>query len=195
MTSRRALRFLVFVFGISALSLCIANVHVRAAYEAYLKIEGLDGGSKDPAHMGWIAVSRVVSGDLTGEAGADRQASPASVSELTVRKAGGANSAKASSSGAAASRGVQTPRDIGSGQASGRRMHKPFVIVKEMDKASPKLFEACASGKHFPSAVVDAGGKQYKLYDVAIVSVQKSSGGDRPVETVTLNYTKIEITH
>jgi type VI protein secretion system component Hcp len=34
---------------------------------------------------------------------------------------------------------VKSPRDIATGQASGKRMHKPFTITKEFDKASPIL--------------------------------------------------------
>lgn len=33
---------------------------------------------------------------------------------------------------------VTSPRDRASGQASGKRMHKPFVITKELDAASPR---------------------------------------------------------
>ena len=34
---------------------------------------------------------------------------------------------------------VQNPRESSSGMATGKRMHKPFVITKEFDKASPML--------------------------------------------------------
>ena len=34
---------------------------------------------------------------------------------------------------------VTSPRDIATGQASGKRMHKPFVIRKEWGAASPQL--------------------------------------------------------
>lgn len=197
MSKSSALRVLLIMTAVSAVSVCIANVRARAAYDAYLKIEGLDGGSKDPGHMGWIGITRVASGDLNGDAMADREASVPSVSELTVRKAGGTNTAagKPSKPGTTANRAVQAPRDVASGQAAGRRMHKPLVIVKEIDVASPKLYEACSTGKHFLSATVEMGGKQYKLYDVVIASVQKSGGGERPMETITLNFTKIEMTH
>lgn len=193
MSRTSALRLLFIITGISALSLCIANVRVQAAFDAYLKIEGLDGGSKDPAHIGWIAATHVVAGDLNGDAAADRESSQPSVSELTLRKAGGGTVAAKSAKSGATSQSAQAPRDMATGQASGKRMHKPLVIMKEVDVASPKLFQACASGKHFPSAIVETGGKQYKLYNVVIASVQKSSGGDRPMETVTLNFTKVEM--
>ena len=32
---------------------------------------------------------------------------------------------------------VKSPRDVATGQSSGKRMHKPFVITKELDKSTP----------------------------------------------------------
>lgn len=34
---------------------------------------------------------------------------------------------------------IVSPRDVATGQASGKRMHKPFVITKEWGAASPQL--------------------------------------------------------
>jgi len=34
---------------------------------------------------------------------------------------------------------VKSPRDVSSGMATGKRMHKPFVITKEFDKTTPML--------------------------------------------------------
>jgi hypothetical protein len=36
---------------------------------------------------------------------------------------------------------VKSPRDAASGQASGKRQHKPFTFVKEIDKSSPTLMK------------------------------------------------------
>src|SRR4051794_13109222 len=41
----------------------------------------------------------------------------------------------------AAPHDVVTPRDAASGLASGKRMHKPFVITKEVDRASVPLHQ------------------------------------------------------
>ena len=41
----------------------------------------------------------------------------------------------------AAAHGVASPHDD-SGQATGRRVHQPFVITKELDKSSPLLYQA-----------------------------------------------------
>jgi len=182
---------ILFLFG-------PATVRTHGAFDAFLKIEGIDGGSKDAAHMNWIGLTHVVSGDLNGDAMADREASAPSVSELAVRKAGGTQAQTVGSATGGAGAGKATlattapPRDTASGMPTGKRVHKPLVIVKEVDKASPLLVQACASGKHFTTAEVDLSGQRYTLYDVVIAAVQKSSGGDRPTETLTLNFTKIE---
>jgi type VI secretion system secreted protein Hcp len=41
---------------------------------------------------------------------------------------------------------IVSPRDPASGQASGKRMHKPLVITKELDKATPLLFQVLTNG-------------------------------------------------
>jgi type VI secretion system secreted protein Hcp len=41
----------------------------------------------------------------------------------------------------AAEHEVLSPRDAASGQATGKRTHKPFVITKELDKSSPLLYQ------------------------------------------------------
>ena len=32
---------------------------------------------------------------------------------------------------------VKSPRDVATGQSSGKRMHKPFIITKQLDKSTP----------------------------------------------------------
>ena len=78
-------------------------------------------------------------------------------------------------------------------------MHKPLVIKREIDKASPLLMKACASGELFSAAEVDVveNGRtvHYKMSDVIISSVSKaSSGGNRATESVSFTYQKIEMT-
>jgi type VI secretion system secreted protein Hcp len=47
----------------------------------------------------------------------------------------------------AVSHEIASPRDAGSGQATGRRTHKPFVITKEVDQSSPLLYGAVAGNE------------------------------------------------
>src|SRR4029453_261673 len=92
-----------------------------------------------------------------------------------------------------------------SGTFTGQRCDtRPLVVRKLLDKASPKVAQACAAGDHFASAVLTlcrAGGDkqpymEYKLTDVLISSYQigGAGGAHLPTERVSPNYGKIEIT-
>ena len=80
-----------------------------------------------------------------------------------------------------------------------------FVVTKALDKASPKLAQACASGEHYPAATLEicrAGGDkqpymEYKLTDVLVRSI-RPGGRSRdeesiPLEEVAFAYGKIEL--
>ena len=151
----------------------------EAGYIRVVNAQGvaLDGGSKEAAHLNWVTVSKVMAGDLNGDAQADRESSSPSVSELTAT-----SSMKASTA---------APRDAASGMTTGRRMHKPFTITKEVDQASPLLAKACASGQHLKEVDVDLGaGQHYMLSDVVIASDTKSGNS----ETLSFTYQKIVVT-
>ena len=47
----------------------------------------------------------------------------------------------------AVSHEIVSPRDPASGQATGKRQHKPFVITKELDKSSPLLYNALCTNE------------------------------------------------
>lgn len=95
------------------------------------------------------------------------------------------------------------------GKASGGGKVKihDLTFTKKIDKASATLFRAAASGAHYKKAIIllrKAGGEakgagkpflQYTLEDVLVSSYQESSsgsGGAKPQETITFNFTKIE---
>ena len=93
-----------------------------------------------------------------------------------------------------------------SGTFSGQRCDMTAVtIVKQLDKSSPKLAQACAAGEHFKGATLTlcraAGDKQpymkYKLSDVLLESVRTGGStqgeGGVPTEEVGLRYAKIEL--
>jgi type VI secretion system secreted protein Hcp len=70
-------------------------------------------------------------------------------------------------------------------------------VVKQYDKASPKLAKHCASGNHIASAQLkrceNGDCRSYELKDVVISSVTiTSDGGGSATEQLTLNYAKIE---
>ena len=48
----------------------------------------------------------------------------------------------------AVSHEILSPRDPASGLPTGKRMHKPFVITKELDKASPLLYNVLVNNEN-----------------------------------------------
>ncbi|MBI2803451.1 MAG: type VI secretion system tube protein Hcp [Planctomycetes bacterium] len=53
----------------------------------------------------------------------------------------------------AVSHEIVSPRDPQSGLPTGQRMHKPFVITKELDKSSPILFNVLCTNENISEAV------------------------------------------
>ncbi|WP_273685646.1 Hcp family type VI secretion system effector, partial [Pseudomonas aeruginosa] len=76
---------------------------------------------------------------------------------------------------------VTTPTDPQSGQPSGQRVHKPFVFTSALNKSTPLLYQALASGEMLPNVEVkwyrtSVDGKQEhffttKLEDATIVDI------------------------
>ncbi|KFE45317.1 MULTISPECIES: Hcp family type VI secretion system effector [Pseudomonas] len=91
------------------------------------------------------------------------------------------------------------------GASSGRTTMSDFFFRKTVDKSTPKLHEACCSGKHFNEvtiAVNRAGEEkikylEIKLEEVMISSVSLNANGAAengfPTETIRLNYGRIKM--
>lgn len=87
-------------------------------------------------------------------------------------------------------------------RTSGRPNHQDMTVTKYLDSASPVLNQACCEGKTFPQVDIvigrNADGKvielmKYTMKNVLISSIAVGGGGgDKPVETLTLNYNAIE---
>lgn len=89
----------------------------------------------------------------------------------------------------------------------GRCHHEPLVVTKSIDKATPKLHEACCTHKLLKQVALElcraAGEKQkymeIKLHNAVIGSVRLKSGsqgaGGLPVEELTFHYRKIDWTY
>ena len=91
----------------------------------------------------------------------------------------------------------------GGGGGTGKVNMNDFHFTMTVNKASPKLFLACATGEHIKSAVLTcrkAGKEQqdyliYKFSDLLISSYQ--TGGDLasdhlPTDSVSFNFSKVE---
>lgn len=88
-----------------------------------------------------------------------------------------------------------------SGDAEGKAMHPPVVIVKDRDRSSLTLLAAYSSHQHFPEIDIvvmkfaDQPTARYKLTDATVVSVRASAaqGTEEPVEQLRIAYSKIEL--
>jgi type VI secretion system secreted protein Hcp len=99
-----------------------------------------------------------------------------------------------------------TASSAGGGTAE-RCEHQDLSIVKLLDKASPKLYEYCSSGKHIKEVTLEmcrASGDKLKYMEVKLEQVIIShvapggtSGGSDgfPSEAVSFNYGKIKWTY
>jgi len=92
----------------------------------------------------------------------------------------------------------------GGGAGAGKVAMQDFHFVMKVNKATPKLILACASGQHIPKAILTcrkAGGKQeeflkYTFSDVLVSSYQTGGSGGAdivPTEQISLNYAKMEV--
>ncbi|VVP22269.1 Major exported protein [Pseudomonas fluorescens] len=109
---------------------------------------------------------------------------------------------------------VIIPRDPQSGQPTGQRVHKPLMITKVFDKASPLIFNALTSGERlekcrlswYRSATKQSAQEHYytiELEDAIIVDVRSRMPNCQDpemahfthLEDVYFTYRKINWTH
>ncbi len=99
----------------------------------------------------------------------------------------------------AVSHEVVSPRDAASGQATGKRQHKPFVITKELDKSTPLLFNALVNNENitnwelqfFTAKKAGAGaGTESNHYTVKLTNAQVTE-----IRSIMLNNKNPELAH
>lgn len=89
------------------------------------------------------------------------------------------------------------------GGGAGKVQMQDFHCVKKIDKASPKLFLACATGEHIKKATLTcrkAGGTQgafltVTMSDLLVSSYQTGGSGHSdivPTDQISINFAKIE---
>lgn len=93
----------------------------------------------------------------------------------------------------------------GGGGGAGKVAMQDFSFTMRVNKASPKLFLACASGQHIASALLTcrkAGKQQQEYLKISFTNLLVSSyqtGGSEgdvvPVDQIAFNFAKIELTY
>jgi type VI protein secretion system component Hcp len=186
----------------AALALALAVSAAPAAAAGYIKFDGVDGEAAKSSDKPRLAVLEVQAwswGAKDGAKGGNVEFEwKVEEGESAPPRPGGAQDIAAPAPAAAAASGTPT----------GKRQHKPLTIVKEVDKATPKLAEAavkgklfvmvpagtCVAGARYATAEFGTGTRVYKLEDVVVASCSPavSGGGDaRPMESLSLNYERI----
>jgi type VI secretion system secreted protein Hcp len=93
------------------------------------------------------------------------------------------------------------PTAPGGGAGGGKATFQDLAIVHGIDKATPELLKACATGLHIRDATIThrkagAGQQEFliiKLNDVTITAVNHSGSEDQPyVESVTLKFANVD---
>lgn len=88
----------------------------------------------------------------------------------------------------------------GSGNGAGKVSSQDLTMTKFVDKASPKLFLACAKGEHIPEIKLFVSSAdrldylKYTFQDVTCNSFNPSGDhGSAPIESISFSYQKIII--
>ena len=89
----------------------------------------------------------------------------------------------------------------GGGTTAGRVNVGAFTFSKRVDKATPKLMEACAKGTHHNRAVLSlsTGGRgsiefyRFVCEDVLVSRVYNAGAGGEPFETVSLTFARVGV--
>ena len=98
---------------------------------------------------------------------------------------------------------MKSPRDVATGQASGKRQHGSIKITKEWGASSPSLRALQAGATPIPEVEIflpanvgTAKAGHYKFTEVLISSIQPVADGSQTpkVESLSFTYQKIEWT-
>jgi type VI secretion system secreted protein Hcp len=92
-------------------------------------------------------------------------------------------------------------KGVGGGAGAGKATFHDLSFTHKIDKASPVLMQACATGVHLKEATIThrkAGKGQQeflviKMNDVIITSVSDGESGDGGVESVSLTFGKVDL--
>jgi type VI secretion system secreted protein Hcp len=89
----------------------------------------------------------------------------------------------------------------GGGAGAGKVSFSDLNFTHNVDKASPLLMKACATGQHVKEATLVSrkagkGQQEYliiKMSDILVTGVQPSSAGEHPMENVSMQFAKIDL--
>lgn len=108
---------------------------------------------------------------------------------------------------------IVSPRDVSTGQASGKRQYAPIVVTKDWGAASPQIFQAIATNEALPLVEfeflkVNAQGTEFVFETVTLTNASISAfkqyigfpdageqSSPHSLEDVSFTFQKIEVTN
>jgi type VI secretion system secreted protein Hcp len=87
----------------------------------------------------------------------------------------------------AVSHEIISPRDPQSGLPTGKRMHKPLVITKELDRSSPLLYNALCTNENITEFVLEFFGPNQAGLEKEIYSIQLVNASIADIKFTMLN--------
>ena len=145
------------------------------------------GNGKADALTDGLLIVRGVNAEPTAEAGKDMTLKGSKIGENSTATTGGVRVAVGDVDG--------DGRAEASGQATGKRMHKPLRLSAPLATGSVTMrgkFPGCTVGAHYPTIRLGNAAKRYTLQDAVITSCATVPGGAAPMEEVSFNYAKIK---
>lgn len=93
---------------------------------------------------------------------------------------------------------VQSPRDVATGLASGKRQHQPFVVTKEVGASTPQVFQSCVTNEVLKSVLFEyihttAEGKEEVFYTIKLTNA--TVAGHKHYTDATAKHTEANDTH
>ena len=203
-----------------ASAIALATPAFAASADYYLKLGGVEGDTKansqDDKHKNQIEI-------LSYSWGTARAADPLTDGVLIIRnseqpapgsaKVNKVNSIAIKQSTTTAAGGVQVaagdvtgdgradvsaPRDTATGQATGKRMHKPMMVRGSYDRSAPPAQGSltvlingsgrCVIGARYPSLELSGQGKSHTLRDATIADCDSGGTAAAPTESITFVY-------
>ena len=106
---------------------------------------------------------------------------------------------------------VKSPRDVATGQASGKRQHSAITVTKDWGAASPQLFQAAVNNEILTEVLfeflkINPEGEQYVYYTVKLTGGRisdykayvgpvkhRESSDDYELEDISFTFDRIEL--
>jgi hypothetical protein len=116
---------------------------------------------------------------VRAHAGSPGDAAQAEASKKKTSQKKGTNTASQGGSKVAADQAVKSPRDIATGQASGKRQHAPITGTKQNDKASPDLAVTKQADKASPILAKQGTAKALSAAPTPTPAIKKGTTSKR----------------